>query len=395
MRITLLLTLYAACLPAVAQDRDTFEITQVWPPVEVTLSKAPVEFHARVRYTLVSMERAVLTIGAEHYWGIAQNCSDPDASHQTEGGTRTLLQKGTGEVDLTLIWHGDAASRIKIPKNAPTFVGLGGRIWPEGNGAPAPPAGSYISSPYCYGVLPGGPDTTSVLDTDPSRTTERLLGSWAGSDSRALTEMIVTRDAGRILAHVWGACHPVDCDWGEEVVQVANGIGTVTWDHGFATAKMRLTPQRDGGLQVVTSTAYRDNSARPNQTQTELFTKKIVPQDDEPTAAARALLAQVAKQFRTASSYEESISTEIRGKHPTHVKTYRLSTDRYRKEIDDGDESWSRYQTGNRCGRSIRRLMSTSFRPNGIRLDPPWSPTRSWEHLASRVMKRYMAWPAR
>uniref|UniRef100_Q01T82 Redoxin domain protein n=1 Tax=Solibacter usitatus (strain Ellin6076) TaxID=234267 RepID=Q01T82_SOLUE len=340
MRIPLVLTLYAACLPAAAQTTDTFEITQVWPPVEVTLSKAPVEFHARVRYTLASMERAVLTIGAEHYWGIAQNCSDPDASHQTEGATRTQLQKGTGEIDVTLIWLGDAASRIKMPKGAPTFLGLGGRIWPEENGAPVPPEGSYISSSHCYGVMASEPDTTSVLEIDPSRTSERLLGSWAGTDPRNLTEMIVRRDAGRILAHAWGACHPVDCDWGEEVVQVSNGIGTATWDHGFATRKMQLTPQRDGVLQVVMSSAYHDNSGRPNQTTIQLFTRRIVPQDDAPTAAARALLAQVAKQFRTTPSYDESISTEIRDRTPTRVKTYRLSPDRYRKEVDNGNESW-------------------------------------------------------
>jgi hypothetical protein len=116
MRLSLVLALYAAWLPVAAQDRDTFEITKIWPPVEVTLNKAPVEFHARVRYTLASMERAVLTIGAEHYWGIAQGCSDPGASHQTEGGTRTLLQKGTGEVDVTFVWLGDAASRSTAPE---------------------------------------------------------------------------------------------------------------------------------------------------------------------------------------------------------------------------------------------------------------------------------------
>jgi hypothetical protein len=276
MRLPLILTLCAACLPGAAQDPrlDTIEITEVRPSVEVTLNKAPVEFHARVRYTLASMERAVLTIGAEHYWGIAQGCRDPGAAHQTEGGTQTLLQKGTGEVDLTLTWLGDADSRTKIPKTVPTFLGLGGRIWPEANGAPVPPAGPYISSSYCYAVLPSIADTTSVMDTDPSRTSERLLGSWAGTDPRGITNMIIRRDAGRILAHVWGACHPADCDWGEEAVQVVNGTGTVTWNHGYAVVKMQLTPQRDGGLQVLWSSAYHDNSGRPNQTQTELFTKK-------------------------------------------------------------------------------------------------------------------------
>jgi hypothetical protein len=76
MRLSLVLALFASYLPAAAQDVDTFEITKVWPPVEVTLGKAPVELHARVRYTLVSMERAAPNHGQRNVvWRLLHNSS--------------------------------------------------------------------------------------------------------------------------------------------------------------------------------------------------------------------------------------------------------------------------------------------------------------------------------
>jgi hypothetical protein len=48
---------------------DSFRITSVWPPIGTKLHGSPVELHARIRYRLISMDRATLWIGAERFWG--------------------------------------------------------------------------------------------------------------------------------------------------------------------------------------------------------------------------------------------------------------------------------------------------------------------------------------
>jgi TonB family protein len=131
---------------ASALDGDSFQIISAGPPIETKLHQAPVEFHARIRYTLTSMDSAVLSIGSERFWGTNQGCIDPAAQHHTEGGTTVLLKKGSGEVDVAFRWLGDVPSYSTVPKDVTTFVGLGGRFWPEENGAPVPPAQPYNGS---------------------------------------------------------------------------------------------------------------------------------------------------------------------------------------------------------------------------------------------------------
>jgi hypothetical protein len=103
------------------------------------------------------MDRAVLSFGAERYWGTTEGCHDPNARHHTEGGTFTLVNKGNGEMYVTLKWS-EAGSRPKVPRLVTTFVGLVGRFWPEKDGSPVPPAGSYSVSSFCYTVLPSSQD---------------------------------------------------------------------------------------------------------------------------------------------------------------------------------------------------------------------------------------------
>jgi thiol-disulfide isomerase/thioredoxin len=79
----------------------------------------------------------------------------PGYSYDNPGeNSTTLLQKGTGEVDVTFTWVGDVGSRSTVPKDVTTFVGLGGRFFSEKNGSPVPSAQPYYLSSFCYSVLP-------------------------------------------------------------------------------------------------------------------------------------------------------------------------------------------------------------------------------------------------
>ena len=79
-------------------------------------------------------------------------------------------------------------------------------------------------------------------------TPDALTGSWINQDSetRGVTQVTVRRDSSRIIVHVWGSCHPTDCDWGEAEAELWNGIPMVIWNHGFSTVRMQLVQQPDG-----------------------------------------------------------------------------------------------------------------------------------------------------
>ena len=292
----LLLTLFCS-YPGlgILPQTDSFRITSVWPPIDTKLHGGPVELHARIRYRLISMDRAMLSIGAERFWGTTQGCHDPNAHHHSEGGTRTLLKKGTGDVDVTFTWVGDVPSYSTVPRNVTTFVGMGMRLWPE---SLKPPSRFLGQSSFCYSVLPTSQDTSqppaASPNADPTQASNLLVGPWGNQDPNTggIPQLNVRRDGARLLVHAWGACHPTNCDWGEEEVELRNGIGMVVWEQGFKTTKMQLVAQPDGRLRVEYSSEYHDNSGRMDKGHTEFFAKQAVQKTDASSVESRAVLQQ-------------------------------------------------------------------------------------------------------
>ena len=65
--------------------------------------------------------------------------------------------------------------------------------------------------------------------------------------------------------HVFGKCHPLDCDWGTTGAQRAsNGFITGSFNQGFATrlVRARISPQQQDTLQVLVHTDFRDPNRR-------------------------------------------------------------------------------------------------------------------------------------
>jgi tetratricopeptide (TPR) repeat protein/peroxiredoxin len=247
-----------------------------------------------------------------------------------------------------------------------------------------------------------GPSEFSVVDANPSQTADLLVGSWINQDQEPdLTQVNVRRDGARILAHAWGACSSSDCDWGEEVVELRNGIGKVIWDQGFVTRKVQLIPQPNGRLKVDTSSEYRDHSGTGH---TEFFSRQVAQKDDVSAAAARAVLRQVAELYRKLPTYSESIRTEIRKtrqsetRHVTRQKDYYLPPDRRRTEIDDarepfvnlwdGKSMWAIYPAANEYrvypqGKNERIFMS----PDPIRGTPRITGHELFDGVACTVIQ--------
>jgi hypothetical protein len=50
--------------------------------------------------------------------------------------------------------------------------------------------------------------------------------------------------------NAWGACEPIDCDWGETNIDLWNGRPVAEWNHGFATERVRGSPAVVGHEEV-------------------------------------------------------------------------------------------------------------------------------------------------
>lgn len=101
--------------PAGDPNADSFQILSVSPSPDTPLRGNQAEFRARVRYSLNSMEQAIVMAFAERYRNTPQGCYTP-AVHQYEGSSATLVKKGTGEVEVTVTWHGSARLGSIVPE---------------------------------------------------------------------------------------------------------------------------------------------------------------------------------------------------------------------------------------------------------------------------------------
>ena len=206
-----------------------------------------------------------------------------------------------------------------------------------------------------------------------------LAGSWINEDLHAgITQLVVRRDSGRTLVHVWGSCHPSDCDWGEAAAELWNGITVVNWDQGFSIVRMQLVPLPDGRLLVGRETEFRDGSGRIDKGSAELFARETAMPEGPETLKARDLLRQAAETYRhlPASRFEatevvrrSTEKSEIRAEvHSTILfsppnRWRRESTSGAEPQIDiaDGKTRWTVYPRSNEYKKTGQGSASLPF----------------------------------
>jgi len=99
---------------------------------------------------------------------------------------------------------------------------------------------------------------------------ERLLGDFVPIDNHGITRVTLTADD---QIHVWGICHPSDCDWGIVPVDtygptVSSNLGatanslSAVYLHGFATRIVVVTPLEENKIQIDVFTKFTDHSGR-------------------------------------------------------------------------------------------------------------------------------------
>ncbi len=106
-----------------------------------------------------------------------------------------------------------------------------------------------------------------------------FIGDWCNTDfsTRGITRVSIKKSGGEFIVHMWGRCHPKECDWGDATATLDEEkmLLKVEWDQKFCLHKQELVILHDGTLQVTCSTHYVDNSKRQDRTATYQFKKGL------------------------------------------------------------------------------------------------------------------------
>ncbi len=104
-----------------------------------------------------------------------------------------------------------------------------------------------------------------------------FTGLWVNEDdqTRGITKCKISFENSNIVVQMWGACHPEDCDWGENVaneVKKETNKFELLWDQEFAESAITYEII-DGKLKLTNKRRYKDNSGRSDGTSVEYFQK--------------------------------------------------------------------------------------------------------------------------
>jgi hypothetical protein len=113
-----------------------------------------------------------------------------------------------------------------------------------------------------------------------------LIGDWTNIDpsASALTRVVITDSGTDLVVHVWGKCHPTDCDWGpvpgnvygrtvkDNLVATAHAISAVSRS-GFSETLIIAHLTAPEHLQIEIMTRFIDGSGRTSYANVGTFTR--------------------------------------------------------------------------------------------------------------------------
>jgi len=107
---------------------------------------------------------------------------------------------------------------------------------------------------------------------------DKFLGLWFNVDenTNAITKVLIEKRGSNLAIEMWGKCHPVDCYWGERLVEISDvldGIIEIIWLPGFAEKTQELMLLDDNNLRVTTFVHFIDGSGRPDYVTIDYFKK--------------------------------------------------------------------------------------------------------------------------
>ena len=83
----------------------------------------------------------------------------------------------------------------------------------------------------------------SSLPQQPSQPNQ-IIGTWINQDpaTMGITHILIEDRGGSVLARVWGACVPTDCDWGYNTPTFHQRLGDKRIRYGLCDGTAELRP---------------------------------------------------------------------------------------------------------------------------------------------------------
>lgn len=114
---------------------------------------------------------------------------------------------------------------------------------------------------------------------DDSTNLENFIGTWVNEDegTGGVTRIVIRAESDTIFVHMWGSCHPSDCDWGEETTNINDANDnqlSLEWNISFVIMTQVIYYLNDGRLKVDHHSHYIDDSGRTDWDFTWYFAKE-------------------------------------------------------------------------------------------------------------------------
>jgi hypothetical protein len=130
----------------------------------------------------------------------------------------------------------------------------------------------------------------------------QLDGTWVNQDPKTpgITRFQIERRGSQVFVHAWGACHPSECDWGEQRALIDENSAILLWDQGFVFRKMEIRLNKKTDLTADYLSVYTDDSGRKKHETVEMFSYRAT---NNPTASDSSAPSPAPHPADTAGSH--------------------------------------------------------------------------------------------
>jgi thiol-disulfide isomerase/thioredoxin/outer membrane lipoprotein-sorting protein len=201
--------------------------------------------------------------------------------------------------------------------------------------------------------------TLAVPGLAQTSSQEPIVGTWINADPQTneYTRVVVRAEQGKLIAHVFGACEPIDCD-SSETLELKDGIQSAHSQLESFTTWMQFIPQPDGRLMLASRTeSDRYKPTSPIKTSVEFFNRQTRHMDSPEEEAARTLAALTSETYRNLKSakfvsavrttttsataeWRTSRTVTVLYSAPNHMRIDTLGDTEESSRIDDGKTEW-------------------------------------------------------
>jgi len=105
------------------------------------------------------------------------------------------------------------------------------------------------------------PTIQHTIGTDISTDTNSFNGNWenVNTNTPGITKMDIQSSGKNVYVHIWGSCHPEDCDWGVVEARYERGTLVTMYQFDFGKTINICTLLDSNTMYVNSSTTYKEN----------------------------------------------------------------------------------------------------------------------------------------